>query len=111
MLTQRVSQLEEPINKNSRNSNKPPSSDGIKKPEKTKSLRKRSSKKRGGQKGHKGHYLEKAEKPDTLLRSLLHHVLEAAQILSQMYLSAVMIVANYLNFLSPNSRYSNTKAN
>jgi len=64
MLTQRVSQLEEPINKNSRNSNKPPSSDGIKKPEKTKSLRKRSSKKRGGQKGHKGHYLEKAEKPD-----------------------------------------------
>ncbi len=38
-LTQRVTQLEDQIAKNSRNSGKPPSSDGINKP-KPKSLRK-----------------------------------------------------------------------
>ena len=70
MLTQRVSKLEKQISKNSRNSSKPPSTDGINKPKgdkKTKSLRKRSGKKRGGQKGHKGHHLEKAEKPDHII--------------------------------------------
>ncbi|OEU65238.1 MAG: hypothetical protein BA863_01230 [Desulfovibrio sp. S3730MH75] len=67
-LTLRVTQLEEQINKNSRNSSKPPSSDGLKKPEpKTKSLRKQSGKKPGGQKGRKGHNLEKAEDPDYII--------------------------------------------
>ncbi|MCF6334335.1 MAG: IS66 family transposase [Spirochaetales bacterium] len=66
MLTQRVARLEEQINKNSRNSSKPPSTDGFKKP-KPKSLRKRSGKKPGGQKGHKGHTLEKTEEPDFII--------------------------------------------
>lgn len=68
ILTQRVARLEERINKNSRNSSKPPSSDGLKKPgRKTKSLRKRSGKKPGGQKGHQGYNLEKAEEPDCII--------------------------------------------
>jgi len=65
-LTQRVTQLEDQIAKNSRNSGKPPSSDGLNKP-KPKSLRKKTGKKQGGQKGHKGHHLEKAEKPDHII--------------------------------------------
>ncbi len=70
ILTQRVSKLEEQISKNSRNSSKPPSTDGLNKPKgkkKTKSLRKKTGKKQGGQKGHKGHHLEKAETPDHII--------------------------------------------
>jgi transposase len=51
------------LNKNSKNSSKPPSSDAFKKHH-TKSTRKTGSKKSGGQKGHKGHTLEPSENPD-----------------------------------------------
>ena len=65
-LTNRVNQLETELNKNSHNSNKPPSSDGLKKQLTTKSLRKKSNKKSGGQTGHLGKTLEMNPNPDKI---------------------------------------------
>jgi len=62
-LIQELQAQQDRLNKNSKNSSKPPSSDGFKKP-RTKSTRKTGIKKSGGQKGHKGHTLEPSENPD-----------------------------------------------
>jgi len=56
-LIQELQALQARLNKNSKNSSKPPSSDGFKKT-RTKSTRKNGSKKSGGQEGHKGHTLD-----------------------------------------------------
>jgi transposase len=63
MLAERIQQLEDQLAKNSSNSGKPPSSDGYDQPA-PKSLRKRSRRKSGGQKGHTGETLKMVEKPD-----------------------------------------------
>ena len=54
-LQKTINELREQLNKNSGNSSKPPSTDGFKKPvNKNRSLREKSGKKPGGQKGHSG---------------------------------------------------------
>ena len=64
-LNQTIKELKEQLNKNSKNSSKPPSSDGYKKPT-PKSLRTPSGKKQGGQKGHPGTRLSVIAEPDEI---------------------------------------------
>ena|SRR5258708_27344753 len=61
----RIEELERRLGKDSHNSSKPPSSDGLgRKPGKH---RKKSEKPSGGQPGHQGHTLMQAPIPDTVL--------------------------------------------
>ena len=64
-LAHRLQILEDQLIKNSRNSGKPPSSDGLHKPA-PKSLRKRHRKKSGGQAGHVGTTLKVVEHADVV---------------------------------------------
>jgi transposase len=64
-LLARVQELEGRLVKDSHNSGKPPSSDGLAR--KTRSLRKRSGKKPGGQIGHRGATLRLVATPDTVV--------------------------------------------
>jgi transposase len=64
----RIAELERQLGLNSGNSGKPPSSDGLKKkPARVSSLRERSGKKPGGQKGHPGKTLSRTETPDATI--------------------------------------------
>ena len=61
-----IAELKEKLNKNSKNSSKPPSSDGLNKPQ-PKSLRKSSDKKQGAQNGHKGSGFSITQDPDDII--------------------------------------------
>ena len=63
-LSSRVKELEDKLAKNSSNSGKPPSSDGLKKQPKTTSFRGKSGKKPGGQPGREGKTLNSVKNPD-----------------------------------------------
>ena len=69
----RIKTLENQISKNSRNSSKPPSSDGFK--TQTKSLRKKGGRSVGGQKGRRGTTLRKVDEPDDIVL----HTVETCQ--------------------------------
>src|ERR1700722_10905516 len=64
----RIAELERQLGLNSGNSDKPPSSDGLKKkPARVSSLRERSGKQPGGQPGHPGKTLRRSETPDATI--------------------------------------------
>jgi transposase len=66
-LTARIAELERRLGLDSSNSGKPPSSDGLKKPVRVRSLRQPSGAPPGGRKGHPGDTLRQAEFPDFVL--------------------------------------------
>lgn len=74
LLLGKVEQLEDRLNKTSGNSNKPPSSDGLKKkPVLRPAIPREKGKQSGGQKGHAGKTLEMSAKPDHVEPLLVSH--------------------------------------
>lgn len=67
VLTARIAALERRLGLNSANSGKPPSSDGLRKPPRTRSLREASGEKPGGRKGHPGQTLCRSETPNATI--------------------------------------------
>jgi transposase len=67
-----IQALRDQLAKNSRNSGKPPSSDGLKKP-RVQNLRSKTDRSSGGQRGHTGHTLERVQQPDQVV---MHRISE-----------------------------------
>ena len=66
-LQENIKDLQRQLNMDSHNSSKPPSSDGYKKANKNRSLREKTGRKTGGQKGHKGVNMKLHHEPKELL--------------------------------------------
>jgi transposase len=64
---ERIVELERRLGQNPRNSDRPPSSEGLAKPA-PKSLRRRSGRRPGGQPGHRGTTLRQVDRPDVVVR-------------------------------------------
>ncbi|MEZ4860333.1 MAG: IS66 family transposase [Caldilineaceae bacterium] len=84
-----IQRLKDQVAKDSHNSGKPPSSDGLKK-RRTESLRQKSGRKSGGQKGHQGHTLQMSETPDHVIVHDLSVCPECAHDLSQIEVTEQM---------------------
>ena len=68
-LRERIAELERRLGIDSQTSSKPPSSDGLKKKNthRTRSLRSKSQRPTGGQKGHQGQTLKQVSEPDKII--------------------------------------------
>lgn len=66
-LQETIKDLQRQLNMDSHNSTKPPSSDGYKKANKNRSLREKTGRKTGGQKGHKGVNMKLHHEPKALM--------------------------------------------
>jgi len=86
-LRDRLGELEHSAALDSDNSSKPPSSDGLKKADKSKkrtaSLRKKSGRKKGGQAGHKGHTLRQVDHADEVIDHYPNHCKQCDNALSR----------------------------
>jgi transposase len=71
-----IQSLRDQLAKDSHNSGKPPSSDGLRKPPRPQNLRQKKGRRPGGQKGHAGHTLKLVENPQHIR---VHAVLACAQ--------------------------------
>jgi len=80
-LSDRVTKVEDQVAKQSHNSSKPPSSDGLSKP-RTRSLRRSAGRKPGGQAGHEGHTLRMTATPVRIEVHALSHCPHCATDLS-----------------------------
>ena len=118
ILESRIAQLEQEnaalrrcLGLDSSNSSKPPSSDGLaKKPcankPRNKSLRGKSGKKSGGQKGHKGDTLRQTETPDKVER---HQICECAHCQTKLDTSNVINVEKRQVFNMPKPKLEVTE--
>lgn len=77
-----IQRLKDQLAKDSHNSGKPPSSDGLKK-RRTTSSRERGKRASGGQVGHQGHTLKFAEIPDEVVRHEVEYCPQCGKNLSQ----------------------------
>jgi transposase len=88
-LQSRVRELEARLHQDSHNSHKPPSSDGLKKKPAPQSLRQKTGRKQGGQKGHPGKTLTFSDTPDVRIPHIPTHCqgcglpLESAQVVAE----------------------------
>jgi len=81
-LAKEIEDLKSKLAKNSRNSSKPPSSDGYDKPQ-PKSLRKKSGRSSGGQPGHKGNTLKQVAHPDIIKEHTINRCVHCGANLSK----------------------------
>ena len=79
-LEAKVNDLEKRLNRNSKNSDQPPSSDGLRRPPRKRS---KSKRKTGGQAGHTGKTLKFSDTPDEIIRHSTDHCQECGKNLDQ----------------------------